>query len=406
MPKFHVIALDAEGNRSEETVEAADRFAAYRIFRERGSTVVECKEQSRSGMLSLAFLWGFSQRISLDEKVVLARNLAAMLEAGLTVSRALAVVERQTGNRELKTILDTIIADVRKGSSFSVALAPFQHVFSPLMISMARAGEESGKLAESLRVVATQMDRASTLTKQIKGAMIYPAFVIAAMIVISILMLVYVVPTLAATFAQLGTALPPTTAFILAASTFLTTHAFFSVIVALFAATLIILSVHTALGRRAGDWTLLHLPIITGLVVETDCARTARTLASLLSSGVDVVSSLAITREVVGNRYFKNVLAEAGAAVVKGAPLSGAFAKHPELYPPLFSEMIAVGEETGQLSRMLAETAAFYEESVERNTKNLSAIIEPLLILLVGGLVALFAISMIGPIYSLSSSIG
>ena len=147
------------------------------------------------------------------------------------------------------------------------------------------------------------------------------------------------------------------------------------------------------------------MPIIKGLVIQTDCARTARTLASLLSSGVDVVSSLTITREVVGNHYFKNVLQEAGAAVVKGESLSGAFTKHSELYPPLFSEMIAVGEETGQLSRLLSETAAFYEEAVERDTKNLSAIIEPLLILLVGGLVAFFAISMIGPIYSLSNSI-
>lgn len=405
MSKFRATTLDTEGNRSEETIDAADRFAAYNMLRERGLTVLAFQEEGRGKTFSFSLTWGLSSRISLDEKVIFVRNLAAMLDAGLTVSRALSVVERQTTNRELKAVVTTLIDDVKKGSTFSAALMPFQQIFSPLMISMARAGEESGKLAESLRVVATQMGRSSALSKQIKGALIYPSVVIVAMIVISILMLIYVVPTLAATFAQLGTALPPTTAFILAASSFLIDNAFVSFALMLLTIVVVVLFFRTRFGQRAADWTFLHLPIIAGLVIETDCARTARTLASLLSSGVDVVSSLAITREVVGNHYFKNVLADAGAAVVKGSPLSEAFAKHPELYPPMFSEMIAVGEETGQLSHLLAESAEFYEESVERNTKNLSAIIEPFLILVVGALVAFFAISMISPIYSLSSSL-
>lgn len=406
MTKFHVTALDADGNRSEETVEAADRFAAYHTMRERGLSIVSFKEEEKKGVLAFTSTWGFSQRISLDEKVLFARNLAAMLEAGLTVSRALAVMERQTGNSEMKAILETLIADVKRGSTLSAALAPFQRIFSSLMISMVHAGEESGKLAGSLRVVATQMDRASALGKRVKGALIYPSVVIVAMFAIGVLMLVYVVPTLASTFEKLGTGLPASTRFIVAASSFLVENAFLAAAATLLVAAAVYLFLRSAPGKRASDWTVIHLPVIKGIVVETDCARTARTLASLLSSGVDVVSSLSITRDIVGNSYFKDVLAEAGATVVKGAPLSGAFARHPELYPPLFSEMIAVGEETGQLSRLLEETASFYEESVERDTKNLSTIIEPILILLVGAMVAFFAISMISPIYSISSSIG
>lgn len=404
MPKFNAMVITAEGRRSEETLDAPDRFAAYRILRERGGTVFMLKEKG-GGIAALAALTGLMHRISMDEKVSVARNLAAMLEAGLTVSRALTVLDRQTKNQSLSEILKAIIADVKRGNAFSAALSPYERVFSPLMISMARAGEESGTLSSALRAVATQMERASTLEKRIRGALIYPSFVVVAMVGITILMLIYVVPTLASTFAQLNVALPWSTAFILAASSFFIHYSFAAAAVALLVAAGFWLFAHTEAGGKMIDWALLRIPVVGVLVMETDCARTSRTLASLLSSGVDVVSSLAITRDVVGNYFFKRALAETEMAVVKGVPLSDSFAKHPELYPPLLSEMIAVGEETGRLSELLGETATFYEDSVERSTKDLSSIIEPLLILLVGAMVGFFAISIIGPIYSLSNSI-
>ncbi len=403
--KFRFSAVTKDGDTYEEVLEASDRFAAYRDIRARGDRVVELAEESKSGFWSLSFLSGLFSSISLDEKVVLARNLAAMLEAGLTVSRALSVMERQSKNARMKAVVSALIADVKRGTTFSSALSKFERVFSPLFVSMARAGEESGKLAESLRVVALQMERASNLTKKIRGALIYPSIVITAMVAIGILMLIYVVPTLTQTFQELGTELPPTTEFVIFVSTFLTEHTLTSLGGIFLFIMLLIAFVRTTLGKRASDWLLLRIPVIGNLVVEINSARTARTLASLLSAGVDVMFSLTITRDVVSNHYFKNVLAEAEAAVTKGVPMSQSFAKHSELYPPLVSEMIAVGEETGRVSELLRETAEFYEDSVERQTKDLSTIIEPVLMLVIGAAVGFFAVSMISPIYQLSSSI-
>ena len=154
------------------------------------------------------------------------------------------------------------------------------------------------------------------------------------------------------------------------------------------------------------DWVVLKIPIIRTIVIEANTARTARTLASLLSAGVDMVFAIVITRDVVENSYFRRVLVDAEEIVTKGGALSEAFAKYPDIYPPLLSEMIAVGEETGKMSELLQQTAEFYEESVDRQTKDLSTVIEPLLMVVIGFAVGFFAIAILGPIYSLSNSIG
>jgi type IV pilus assembly protein PilC len=405
MGKYRVIAVTKEGEKYDEVVDAADRFAVYRDLRGRGDRIIELEDESVRRGFSLATITSFFESVPQDEKVILARNLAAMLEAGLTTSRALSVMERQATSKRLRTVLGSVIADVRRGSPLSQALSQFSSVFSPLMVSMVRAGEESGKLAESLRVVAGQMEKASNLTKKIRGALMYPSIVLMAMVGIAILMLIYVVPTLASTFKELGADLPPTTKFVLDASALFTSNPLlvFGVMFAVIGF-LIWLS-RTPPGKRALDWMFLRIPVIHTLVVETNAARTTRTMASLLSSGVDVVLSIAIARDVVQNSFYQKVLAEAEAAVTKGGQLSQVFTKYPLLYPPLVSEMIAVGEETGRLSDLLGETARFYEDSVEQQTKDLSTIVEPFLMLIIGAAVGFFALSMIAPIYSLSSAI-
>ncbi len=403
--KFRFSAVTKDADTYEEILEAPDRFAAYRDIRERGDKVIELKEVSTRFAFSFSFINDLFNRISLDEKIVVARNLAAMLEAGLTTSRALSVMERQTKNSHLHSVLGILISDVKRGGTFAGALAKFPDVFPPLMISMAKAGEESGKLAESLRVIAVQMERASNLNKRIKGALIYPSIVLVAMVAIGILMLIFVVPTLTSTFKELGTDLPPTTQLIIAISTFLTDHTVLALLGLLIVFVAVVLAARTPSGRRFLNWLFLRIPIIRGIVIETNAARTTRTLSSLLSAGVDVVLAIAITRDVVENSYYKEVLSEAETTVTKGKPLSEAFSRHPGLYPPLVSEMIAVGEETGSLSDLLRQIAEFYEESVERQTKDLSTVIEPFLMLAIGAVVGFFAVSMIAPIYSLSNSI-
>lgn len=405
MPKFSVSALNSEKETYTEVIEADDRFAVYREIRERGDSLLSISDVEKKGVFSFKSLNLSFQSISGDEKVMLTRNLAAMLEAGLTTSRALGVMEKQSKNSRLKSILNELVSEVQKGSPLSVALSKFEAVFSPLLISMVRSGEESGKLSESLRVVSIQMERANNLKKKIRGALMYPSIVLSAMVVIGILMLIYVVPTLTQTFEELGTELPPTTQAIIAASNFLSANPILSVgLLALFVGG-VVLALRTPRGKQAVDWLMLRIPVIQGLVMETNAARTGRTLSSLLSAGVDMVLAISITKDVLQNSFYQKVLTEAEALVVKGGTLSETFQKYPTLYPPLVAEMVAVGEETGRLSHLLKETAEFYEESVEQQTKDLSTIIEPFLMLIIGAGVGFFAISMIAPIYSLSNAI-
>ncbi len=405
MAKFKVTALGKDGDTYHETMEAPDRFQIYRDIRSRGDRVIDVKEESLTSALSFDFLNNLLHSVSLDEKVVLTRNLAAMLEAGLTTSRALGVIERQSKNPRLKTVIGSIISDVKRGSTLSSGFARFSDIFPALLVAMVKAGEESGKLADSLRVVSTQMENASNLTKKVRGALIYPSIVVIAMIAIGILMLIYVVPTLTQTFKELGTELPPTTQAIIFISNFLVENTLLALGGLFGLVALLIAGVRTKEGKRIIDWLIVSLPIIKTIAIETYAARTSRTLASLLSSGVDVVLSITITRDVVSNSLYQKVLMDAEAVVTKGGQLSQTFAKYPALYPPLVSEMIAVGEETGRLSDLLKETALFYEESVDRQTKDLSTVVEPILMIVIGAVVGFFALSMIAPIYSLSSSI-
>ena len=212
-------------------------------------------------------------------------------------------------------------------------------------------------------------------------------------------------PTITDTFLRLGTELPTTTKLLIGTSQFLSAHGLLAVASVIgFVAVLVTLG-RTKRGRSTIHWTLIHLPVIGTMVKQTNSAYTARTLSSLLSAGVDVIGALSITDEVLQNVHFKKVIKDAGTKVEKGEPLSEAFIQNEKLYPVLFGEMILVGEETGQISQMLTEIAGFYENEVEQKTKDLSTIIEPLLMVVIGATVGFFALAMIAPIYSISDSI-
>lgn len=403
--KFKLTAITKAEETYTDIVDAPDRFEVYRIVRERGDRVLTLKEEKTRGLLQFHFSTELFQRISLDEKVILTRNLAAMLDAGLTVSRALEVMKRQTKNMRLQKVLSLISSDVKKGETFSAALSGFPKVFSALLVSMVRAGEESGKLTESLRVASVQMERSSNLQKKVKGALIYPSIVLSAMLAIGVLMLVYVVPTLSGTFKELHASLPPTTQFIIDVSNFLIHNTLLALLLAGAFVALVVFAVRSAQGKKFLDWALLRVPIIGELIIEINVARITRTLASLFSSGVDMVLSVKIARDVVGNGEYKKALSEAEQSLTEGSPLSASFTKHPLIFPPLVAEIIAVGEETGRLSELLKENAEFYEDSVERKTKDMSTVIEPFLMIIIGAGVGFFALSMIAPIYSLSNAI-
>lgn len=400
--KFAVTVKKEGGKEEKKVVEAESRFAVYDVVRQEGGTVVSIAEGGRFDLAK--FNISIGSGVKRREIITFARNLSAMLNAGLSLSRALSVIERQSRKKALKEVAHDITAAVAKGSSFHEALAAHPQIFSKIFIAMARAGEESGGLSEALSVVALQMERSEELSRKIKGAMIYPSIVVTAIIIVSVLMLIFVVPTLTATFAELKVELPLSTQIIVNASTFMRENVIlvFGLLVALGAG--IFFFVRSAWGKNALITGTLFMPVIGELARETFSARASRTLASLLSAGVPMLSAIEISEEVVGTPRFAVVLAEAGARVKKGEPLSAAFAEHGRLFPIMMSDMISVGEETGKLAEMLKQVAEFYEADVSEKTKDLSTIIEPVLMLLIGVVVGVFAVSMIYPIYSLSSA--
>jgi type IV pilus assembly protein PilC len=296
-------------------------------------------------------------------------------------------------------------SDINSGETFSSALSKFPNVFSKLFISMTAAGEESGNLAGALSDIGTNLEKAHSLTKKIRGALIYPGVIMSAMVVIGVLMFAFVVPTLAGTFKELGVTLPLSTQILVFMGNFFSNNLILTFIIIIVVGFGLYSIFRSKFLMPYIDFVLIKSPVISNMVKEINTARTARTISSLLLSGVSITRAIEIAEDVVQNSYYKKVLEEAKVAIQKGAPFSKAFEEHPKLYPIMMAEMIQVGEETGKLSDMLLQIALFYEEEVESKTKNLSTIIEPLLMVVIGAAVGFFAISMISPLYSILGNI-
>ena len=403
--RFNYTAEKSDGEVYKGTGNARDRFELYEMVRREGGRIIALTEDRSDRWYSLTFWNAKFSTVPEYEKILLARNLGAMLSAGLSLARALAVIERESRNARLRSVVSEISGSIRRGETMHSALAEFPRTFPKLFVAMTRAGEEGGQLPQSLVVVAEQMERMYVLKKKIRGAMLYPIIIVLAIIGIGIFMMINVVPTLAQTFAEMNAELPGSTRAIIAVSDFLVQYTLAAIGLAIFLFFAAYAAIKTDGGRRAIDFTLLHMPIIGTIVKEVNSARTARTLASLLSSGVDVMTSLDIVADVVQNGDFKKVILTARDSVAKGEPLSASFIRAEHLYPAFVGEMISVGEETGQLTEMMKKLALFYEDEVDRKTKDMSTIIEPFLMLAIGGAVGFFAIAMISPIYQLSENI-
>lgn len=408
MARFTYHGEDTSGAKITNTIEADDRFAVYAIARNQGHTVSSIESVTKFNVQKLFNTERINyllSRVKDDELVMMTRNFGSMLTAGLTVSRALSVIERQSSNPRLKGVMKRLIERINQGDPFFESLKEFPETFNDLYVAMIRAGEESGNLAQSLQTLALQMERSANLKKKIKGAMIYPAIVMTVMVVIGILMMIYVMPQITGVFKGMNKELPATTQALISTSDFMVNYTFFALGGMAAFVFSIVYFFRTKWGKIVSSWTVVRLPVIGTLAKETNAARTARTLSSLLQSGVDVIQSITITEEVIQNVYYKEILREAAKRVEKGTALSEVFIERKDLYPILVGEMILVGEETGQISGMLGEMAIFYETEVERKTKDLSTIIEPLLMVVIGGGVGFFALALIAPIYSISDGL-
>ncbi len=402
---FSYRAKSQNGELIIDMMDSQDRFSLARELRSRGITPLSISEKKTQIFNLNTYFDKFFGSVKNEELIILTKNLSGMLKAGLSLSRALSVLEKQTKNKILNNILVSLNSEINSGGTLSSGLAKYPQVFSKLFISMTKAGEESGNLSESLTEVGSNLEKAHALSKKIKGALIYPGVIFSAMIVIGILMFAFVVPTLAKTFKELGVVLPLSTRVIIWMGNFFSNNLLLTFLILVSAVIAMVQLFKASFMARYIDFVLIRLPMVGTLTKELNTARTARTMAALLLSGVSIGRAVEITEDVVQNIYYKKVLHESVEAIEKGSPFSKAFEDNPNLYPVMMAEMIQVGEETGKLSDMLLQVALFYEEEIDSKTKNLSTIIEPVLMLVIGAGVGFFAVSMITPLYSILNDI-
>lgn len=406
---FSYVAKDAEGKEVKGEREAASRVVLARLLRDEGLFVIAIdsrKDAKRDFAVSLLNRINlFFRRVPLAQKVMFAKNLGVMVGAGLSLPRALEALRSETSHAYFKTVMGDIEERIKQGMPLSEALRAYPRVFSELFAAMVAAGEKTGKLEESFAILTHQMENDYQLRKRVRGALMYPAIVLLAMIGVGVLMLVTIVPTLVSTFEELGVELPVTTRVIIAVSNFLLTQGLWAL--GMFIALLIgaNMLIHRPPVRRMLQKFLLMTPLIGTLTQKINTARTARTLSSLLSAGVQMLEALTITARVLTHHRYRGALERATEEIQKGKTLSATIKSDDDLFPQLFVEMVAVGEETGKLSFMLQEIADFYESEVEESTKNLSSIVEPILMIVIGTVVGFFAVSMITPLYSMLGNI-
>ena len=407
MSKYFFTAKSQKGENYSDYREAKDEQDLARILRQEGYILISTVEEGSKKKRDLKFWRGFFSfgGVSLKDKMMLTRNLRVMISAGISIPRTLKTLAEQSESKRLKKALIEISETIVKGENFSDSLAAYPGIFSQLFCSMIKVGEESGTLEKNLDILAKQMEREHALRSKITEAMMYPSVIVLAMIGIGALMLVMVVPKLAKTFEELEAELPITTKIVIGLGTFLAEKWYVAIFLLVIFLLLIKVFLKTRKGKIILDTALLKLPVISAIVKKTNAAHTVRTLSSLISAGVPLIRSLEIVSETLGNSFYKTAIITSLEKVKKGEKLSAALGLYGHLYPLTVIQMIEVGEETGETSSILEKLGEFFEEEVSQATKNLAAVIEPVLMLVIGGAVGFFAISMVQPMYSMLQSI-
>ncbi len=338
------------------------------------------------------------------EKIFFTQNLLVMVKAGVSLSRALSTLAEQTGNKKLQKILLDIKTNVEKGTTLSDSLAPHAKIFGELFINMIRAGETAGQLEQVLNQLTIQMKKDHHLISKVRGALVYPAIVVSAMIVIMILMFVFVIPQITSIFKELDAELPIATRALMFISDFAVNN---GVLVGLSAILIIggfIKYIKSEKGKKVWNKFTIKLPIISGILKKINLARFARTTSSLLKTDISITENFQITSKVLGNYEYKDTLKNAAEELKKGVNINETLSSRKDLFPPIVIQMIAVGEETGSLDEILEQLAIFYEEEVDQTMNTLTSTLEPILMLLLGVGVGSIAVAVIMPMYSLTQA--
>lgn len=401
--KFTYTATNKEGKTLTGVAEAVDRSALVGMLTKQDLRPIIVKlESSKAGKK------GRAKKVKLKELVIFTRQLSTMITAGVPLTRALSTMQSQTESKYFQNVVGAITKDIEGGMSLGDAFSKYPNVFSEVYINMVRAGEAGGILDEILKRLASQVEQDASMRKKIKSAMMYPMVIFGITILAFFGIMLFVIPKIALILTDLGgpdAKLPVYTQIMLDISSFMQQNFIFVAIV-LFA---LVYSFRkytkTPQGKYKFHSFLLRVPVLKGIITKVAIARFARTFGSLMSAGVSVLDALEVTGGAIGNKVIEAELKEAAKEVKNGKQLSEPISRSPH-FPPIVPQMLAIGEETGQIDTILVKVADFYEEEVETMIDGLSALIEPLMIVVLGSLVGVIAASVMGPISSLSKNIG
>lgn len=398
MAVFKYKALDKNRESKEGLVEAVSQDEAATILQDKGFAVVSIKEASDiSRKLDLPFLG----RIKIKDVAVFSRQFAVMMSANIAMVQGLTILSEQTANSKFKTIISEMADEVDGGSKLSDALAKRPKVFSQFFISVVKSGETSGKLDEVLNYLADEIEKDYDMMSKIRGAMIYPAFILCGLIVVGIIMMVFVVPKLTAIFTESGVELPLSTRILIGTSEFLISYWWLIIIVIIGLAVGFKFYISSSAGREQFDFIKLKLPIIGKLVQRICLVRFTRSLHTLIIGGVTISNSLEIAADVVGNKVYYNLIQETIKEVEDGNSISHVFSQSNEV-PKMVSQMMSVGEKTGKIDIILDRLTNFYSREVDNVIANLMSIMEPVIMVIMGIGVGILVASIIMPMYSLS----
>ncbi|MCX6725598.1 MAG: type II secretion system F family protein [Candidatus Saccharibacteria bacterium] len=404
--KFNYTATNKEGKTITGISESMTKEALIANLTHQGLRPIVVK--ANTGKNPLINRFNKNKKVKQKELVVFIRQLSTMVGAGVPLTRSLAMLQGQTESKYFKIVLTGITKDVESGIPLADALAKYPNVFSEVFVNMVRAGEAGGILDEILKRLATQVEKDSSMRKKVKSAMTYPVAILTITTIAFFGVMIFVIPKIGKILTDLSdgkSSLPIYTRVMLSGSAFMQHNAILILVVFFGVIYAVRRYIKTAKGKYQFHALLLKTPVVKMIITKVAIARFSRTFASLMSAGVGVLEALDVTGGAIGNKVIEAELKEAAKAVKNGKQLSEPLSESKH-FPPIVSQMLAVGEETGQIDTILIKVADFYEEEVEAVVDGLSSIIEPLMIIVLGAVVGLIAASVMGPIANLSKNIG
>lgn len=400
---FNYEVLDEKGEKKNGSIDAINVDVAISSLQRRGLVLASIKEVNTSG----SFLSGkisIFDRVSGKDIVILSRQLSTLFQAQVSALRVFRLLAGETENSLLRSKLIEIADDLQSGSSISVALSKHPKVFSDFYVSMVKSGEESGKLDEIFEYLASYLDRTYELTSKVRGALIYPAFVVVTFFTVMILMFTMVIPKISSILTEGGTELPVYTTIILGLSNFLVEYGFVILIIIIILAFIAFRFIRTPSGRVFYDNLKLQIPYISTLFRKLYLSRLSDNLSTMLSSGIPIVRTIELTSNIIGNKVYQAILINAVESVKGGKTLSEALSDTGRDIPGIMVQMIKVGEETGEVGPILKTLANFYTREVKTAVDALVSLIEPIMIVLLGGGVAVLLAAVLVPIYNIAGA--